>query len=288
METTVGGIARAGRSRQTITWSLIGIMLILRIGILGVVGIFTSADWLVTLYEVGTYFLTALFLWCEIKNLKEFHVDTLALLILIIFKPVQTLILKLWGGSNLALAYPHPAALLMWAIALGLAIACWIRRRDLPRFEWKNLGFFGIGILGGLLVGILTAIPMSFQLQDALSLAQFWNIVKEQGLLMFLYQIGYAGAAEEPLFRGFMWGALRKTGWKDVWIWLLQAGLFMLAHIYYLWRAPISFFVLVPVGALALGLVAWKTRSISSSLAMHGTTNALGVMWGGLVKYFLK
>jgi len=137
-------------------------------------------------------------------------------------------------------------------------------------------------------LGILLAIPMSYQTDYVLSPSQFWDMVKRQGLTMFIYQIGYAGVAEEPLFRGFLWGALRKTGWKDAWIWLLQAGLFTLAHMYYFGRNPISLFIIVPVGALALGLIAWKTRSISSSLAMHGIDNALGLMWGELARYFLR
>ncbi len=107
-------------------------------------------------------------------------------------------------------------------------------------------------------------------------------------MFLYQYQVGYAGAAEEPLFRGFLWGALHKAGWRDVWIWLFQAGLFILAHMYYIGRAPISFFILLPVGLLALGLVAWKTRGISTSLATHGTTNAFGLMMGELVKYLLK
>jgi membrane protease YdiL (CAAX protease family) len=262
-------------------------MLFLRIGILGVIGIFTKADWLITVYEVGTYFLTVIFLWREIKNLKEYHVDTLALVIIIIFKPIQTLISWHWKFDS-ALAFPKPMGLLFWAIAIGLTAACWSRRRDLPKFEWKSLVFFGAGSLGGIILGILLAIPMSYQVDYILSPSQFWDMVRQQGLTMFLYQIGYAGVAEEPLFRGFLWGALRKAGWREVWIWLLQAGLFALAHMYYFGSNPISLFIILPVGALALGLVAWKTRSISSSLALHGIENALGMMWGELARYFLR
>jgi membrane protease YdiL (CAAX protease family) len=285
MDVPVMRIEGAEKSHAVVTWSLIGAMLFLRIGILGIMGIFTSADWLITFYEVATYLFTAIFLWWEIKNLKEFHVDMLALLIIIVFKPIQTLILWIWKIPN-ALAFPHIPALIMWIIAAGLAIACWIRRKDLPKFQWKSLGFFGIGILAGIILGILLAFPMSLQVEQSLSPSQFWEIVRQQGVTLFAYQIGYAGVAEEPLFRGFLWGALRRTGWKEVWIWLFQASLFMLAHIYYINRLPISFFVIVPVGALGLGLAAWKTRSLSSSLAMHGAANALGSLWGALLHYF--
>ncbi len=286
METTVNNQVQAGRSHQSISWLLIYAMLLLRIVILGVIGIFARPDWLSTFYQVGTYFLTALFLWWEIKNLKEYHIDTLALLIIIVFKPVQTLLLWL-RNYNIDLTFPNFAAILIWIIALGLGLACWSRRKDLPRFEWKSLGFFGIGTLAGIFMTVLLAVPMSFQAEFIMPPSVFWDTLKQQGLWSFAYQIAYAGVAEEPLFRAFLWEALRKSGWRDVWIWLFQAGLFALAHIYYLKQAPISFFVIVPVGALIMGWVAWKTRSISTSLAAHGAANSLGMMMGELAKYFL-
>jgi membrane protease YdiL (CAAX protease family) len=88
---------------------------------------------------------------------------------------------------------------------------------------------------------------------------------------------------EEPLFRAFLWGYLYKAGWKPVWIWLLQAGLFMLGHIYYITTYPISFWLIVPTGALVLGALVWRSKTISSSLAAHATMNALGYTLGYIV-----
>ncbi len=90
------------------------------------------------------------------------------------------------------------------------------------------------------------------------------------------YQTGYAAVSEEPLFRGFLWGYLRKGGWSDGWICLFQAGLFMLGHIYYLNSLPISFWIIVPTGGLVLGWLAWRSRSIATSISAHATLNALG------------
>jgi membrane protease YdiL (CAAX protease family) len=288
METTVGSITRVGKTRQIVSWTLIGILLFIRIGILGVGGLRTQSVWWDALYQISTYFFAAVFLWWEIKNLKEFHVDLLVLLILIVFKPMQTLILLYWRVPNLPLTFPSIPALSIWAIALGLAIACFLRRKDLPRFEWKSLGFFGIGTFTGILLAVLLAVPMSYQISQTLTPGQFWIYLRQDGLVSFIYQIGYAGVSEEPLFRAFLWGALRRLGWRDVWIWLFQAGLFILAHMYYFGKFPISMSVIVPVGALALGLVAWKTRSISISLAFHGATNSLGALFGSLARYLLR
>jgi membrane protease YdiL (CAAX protease family) len=85
-----------------------------------------------------------------------------------------------------------------------------------------------------------------------------------------------AGLAEEPVFRGILWGLLRKRGVKEVWIWLLQGMLFWVAHLYYLGKLPLSFWVIVPPGGLLYGLLAWRSRSIATSMPGHGFYNGVG------------
>jgi membrane protease YdiL (CAAX protease family) len=280
-------ISKNTKTHRTVSWSLIIGLLLIRIPVLGVIGIFSKSEWLVAIYQLVTYLLTAIFLWWECKNLKDFHVDALAIWIIILFKPIETLILKGWG-FNTPLTFPKISGLLIWLISIGLTIALWFRRKDLPKFQWKSLGWFGVGILIGIGTNILLAIPGAFQVDFGVSPATFWSLFKSQALMSFIYQIGYAAVSEEPLFRGFLWGALRKAGWKDVWIWIFQAALFMLSHIYYLGKYPISFFIVVPVAALILGLVAWKSRTISASMATHGAVNALGLLMDRLAAYYIK
>ncbi|CAG0930278.1 hypothetical protein TFLX_01635 [Thermoflexales bacterium] len=101
----------------------------------------------------------------------------------------------------------------------------------------------------------------------------------------FIYQLGYAAVSEEPLFRGFLWGYLRKLKCPEKWIWLFQTGLFMLGHIYYVTNAPVSFWIIVPVGGLVTGWLAWRSRSIATSMAAHGALNALGRTVGYIFAY---
>jgi membrane protease YdiL (CAAX protease family) len=98
-----------------------------------------------------------------------------------------------------------------------------------------------------------------------------------------VYQLGYAAAYEEPIFRGLLWGYLRLKGWKDAWILLLQAGLFWLGHSYYIGKAPFSFWVLLPAAGLLFGLLAWRSRSIATSMAAHGVINGTGMLLGNLL-----
>ncbi len=103
----------------------------------------------------------------------------------------------------------------------------------------------------------------------------YWiGILKPIGA-MFLYHLGASAVMEEPLFRGFLWGILRKAGWKDFWTWVFQAVLFDFSHIYY-WKVfPISILSVFLAG-LFFGLLAWRSKSISTSIVAHSIINALG------------
>jgi membrane protease YdiL (CAAX protease family) len=101
-----------------------------------------------------------------------------------------------------------------------------------------------------------------------------WQLIVTLPIL----QIANAAVFEEPFFRGFLWGGLRRAGWKNAWILLFQTALFMLGHLYYYGTAPLSFWIIVPLGGLIFGLLAWRSRSIGTSMAAHGFLNAVGQM----------
>lgn len=246
--------------------------------------------WIPPAYEVSTYFLVAVFLVLLRNSLEEYHITNLAIWMVIIFKPVETLILTGLNtfdlGVNLPLALPNLPGILIWVIALGLFAVFRkqiLRRGSVPRIEWQWLL---VGGLVGLGVALITAVPMSFQvgpLNPDARLSVFSTLL--QGVAAIPYQIGFAAINEEPVFRGFLWGYLRKIGWRELWIWLFQGLLFVLAHLYYLNSAPISFWFIVPLIALVTGWLAWRSRSIATSMSAHGVINGLGYTLGYIVAF---
>lgn len=94
-------------------------------------------------------------------------------------------------------------------------------------------------------------------------------------ILLFITQLSNAALSEEPLFRGFIWGYLRKRNWKEYWILLFQAFIFSLGHIYYLPKLPIAFLGTFVAG-LVLGFIVWKSKNISASIVAHGLINSMG------------
>src|SRR6185369_8007737 len=74
------------------------------------------------IYEVGTYLLIAFLIWWEREHLVDFHLDLLALVSILLPRPVQTLILAHWKVET-PLVFPGPPSLMIWAIAIGLGLA---------------------------------------------------------------------------------------------------------------------------------------------------------------------
>lgn len=262
-------------NHQRISWLILVLLLLLRIpfviAIIFLLPIENENG--ATAYEVSTYLLTAFLMWWERERLVDFHIDSVALFLIILFRPIQTLVLNHWH-VNTPLAFPNPYGLMIWAISIGLVIGLWQGGYKPARLTASTLSWLALGIFFGILVSIGENLK-SFQ-------QTFGNIQSAQARMLplltstsfnLLYHLGFAPINEEPLFRGFLWGYLRQRKWKDVWIWLFQAGLFTLAHIYYAGQYPLLFWVLIPSTALLLGALAWRSKSIAPGILTHAMVN---------------
>ncbi len=202
-------------------------------------------------FMIGTYLLTAVLIWWEREHLRDFWIDLAAgitfLLNLFCF-PIGIGLFRAMRRHQARFPAP-PANLWRWAL-LGalLAILCNI-------FTIAGLGIEPPGERGSQPAGFGFLIPA------------------------IILQMTMAAVFEEPLFRGFLWGYLRRARWKDGWIWPFQALLFTLAHVYYLQTEAIGpWFLRIALPALLIGFIAWQAKSIFASMVTHGFFNASGDM----------
>lgn len=267
-----------------IGWILLAVLFILRIPFLTSVAILGNQSWGGPIYQIGTYLFTAVLIYWEKDRLVEFHIDRLALTIIILFKPIETIILQVWKLPNAALAFPKWPSLIIWVISISLIIALWPNRTLLPKFTRKSIYWLLIGLMVGILTTLLLAYPSSLQagLTIPINAKSLISILMKTPINA-AYQLGYAAVSEEPFFRGFLWGFLAQARWRGRWIWLFQAFLFVVGHLYYLPKNPISFWIIVPVGSLVLGGLVWRSKTISSSMAAHAMMNALANVSGVIV-----
>ncbi|MGE5072970.1 MAG: lysostaphin resistance A-like protein [Anaerolineae bacterium] len=266
---------QATGSHRTIGWGIVILLLLLRIpySILLTYGGASSTGWGPAIYQLLTYLLTLFLIWWERDDLAAVHMDQAAIALIVIFKPVQTLLMLHWGIRT-PLTFPQPGSLAIWAAAIVLAVAIWRRARmnsaGRPAWPSTNGGWLVTGVLAGCALSAIPALDAFWHVQELVPLAS----VSVGTGLAFFYQVGFAAAAEEPLFRGFLWGYLRRAGWSEGWVWLVQGSLFMLAHLYFINALPLQFWLIVPAAGLIFGLLAWRSRSIAPGMLAHAAYNA--------------
>jgi len=240
--------------------------------------------WWFVVFEIVTYSATALAIWWERDSLPLYHIDFAALVILIPIKMISTIIetLDVYGGfgqywwiDTRLLFEPIALALVMGLIGSRIVR---FRNKQQPYREaiieyscQQNARGLFIGFITGVCVGLFLGVLLNLQ-QSTVK----YPITGIEILTLVMYQLSNAAVAEEPLFRGFLWGHLRKRGMLDSHILIIQAGLFWISHFYYFGVYSISFWIIVPIGGFVTGLVVWKTRSIGASMLTHGLVNAIG------------
>lgn len=214
-------------------------------------------------YQGITYLLIIILIWRERRNLEDFNISGLSLLIILLFRTV----LRFSYDQTI---YSFILDLSFWGIS-GVLVVRLISRKDVKSFvlHSKEIKWIVFGMLLGLGVGFF---QLFFGRADFLGDIQRESLLPLSMVWSFWYQLSNAAINEEPLFRGFLWGYLKRAGWKEIHICLLQASLFWLAHINYYNR--LSFWFTIPFWGLVYGVLVWKSRSISTTMVSHAAYNA--------------
>lgn len=258
---------------QVIFWIAISLLFILRLPFFWIGNAITSSRvWTDPAFEIGTYVLIVFLIWWERENLNNHHMDAFAIFIIILFKPISTIILRVWRPES-PMAFPNPLSLIYFFAALILLIII-LRKKIVLKIE---VGTTLNWMLAGGLIGIL------FYIVFAVIMVQYFKypIIGESNLSMLLspfFQIGDAAVVEEPFFRGFLWGGLRKAKVKNIWILFIQAGLFAVGHLHLLKTAnPIVNLSFVFTGGILMGILVWRLKRLSTSMMFHGFGNGSAI-----------
>jgi membrane protease YdiL (CAAX protease family) len=211
-------------------------------------------------YLCGTYLVTGLLVYQNRNNLAQYNITPVALAAFL-FAPLAAIM----AGND-----SDPTLWVRAALAALLAVFLFAVGRYRPSLASTNVKktFIDAGLalllcfLAPLAIHAIRGFPVV-----AGALASDFDIP-----YVWFYQLSLAAVSEEPLFRGFLWGYFKAKGLKDGPICLIQAGLFWIGHIYYI-GTGINFWVVHPLAALLLGLIVWKTKSVTHSMAVHSSIN---------------
>lgn len=223
------------------------------------------------IYYVGTYWLTLILIWQERDRLRQYHLG-MAAVALVFLGPTLEWCVKL--------AINDPTAFLpvRWLeIVPGLLLAAALLTKGSSgraegRAVWKwAIAALPIGLTMAAVTGLVGRLQETQIGHQVIPLARV--------ALLFTIQLTRAATYEEPLFRGFLWGALRQRCWGDRQIWLLQTGLFWVGHLFYFPKFPVSLWLVVPAGGALTGFLAWRSRSIVPGMIAHAIWNATGIFF---------
>lgn len=200
--------------------------------------------------------------WLEIDHLGEFHLDYGTLLAVIV------------GGFLFHGGFGVPGErffiTLAWIISLGILVALVRNRSKIPKtnMHWLAIGF---------LIACLFLIPTTFL--ESLQAQKWAGSIPSSGNLLIIairnisFQLSFVSPLEEIIFRGFVWGYMRRMGWSENRAFWGQALLFWLSHITKI-GTPITFFITIPIGIVFFSLLTRYSKQLAPSIVMHTIINA--------------
>jgi hypothetical protein len=210
-----------------------------------------------------SFLLIAVFVFVERKNLADFHLDRLSVLILVIFSFIRTrfsVVDATWFYIIIGLS----------GLVIGFVmIKHW---SDLPRTSsyWAKRGLF---------IGIIASIPFTVLLVISGWLTMYPNTTPPVPLPLVIinrviYALSFSGPLEEIWFRGFLWGYLLKIGCSEKRAGFIQAIIFWLVHWDRAWL-PLLFFIGLPLATYIFSALRYHSKQIFPSLLAHTAINAL-------------
>jgi membrane protease YdiL (CAAX protease family) len=237
---------------------LLLVLLFLRIPFLNIIKFiyYVPPVWAVEFFDVGTFVLIGILIWFNKDDLEKFHISKLSLWVFI------------FSGTLLRFTLSW-TTLLFWGVSIF--IFCRLRKGS---FIAKTPGKDYLWAFRGLVLGIGLSIAFSiFSPSNLVASVDskprlFW------GVGIFFYELSRAALPEEMVFRGFLWGYLKKFGFDERKILIIQAGLFWLAHLNY-FEKKYTFWVIVPLMGIVMGLIVWRSRTLSSSILLHAVYNTM-------------
>ncbi len=226
-----------------------------------------QSEWIIFGFEAITYGLICFLIWRERNDLINFNIDRSVLTIVLVGIIFRTSTSRTNVLIILELAFLLVALLIIIVLRKGKLNIPKNRNAD---YRWI-IGSFLIGIL----LSLFFTIPVMVNNNEGCLAAKpdFVSLVATL-ISNILNELSHASIPEEILFRGFLWGYLRKIHWQEKSILLLQALLFWLIHINLL-NHPYSFWMTIPVSTMVLSILVYYSHSVITSIVSHTILNAM-------------
>jgi membrane protease YdiL (CAAX protease family) len=225
-------------------------------------GLPISIDEIQYIYVILLYAFLVVFISQEARNIVKFHLDRTSLVLIILFGVLR---------SRLDIQNEVYFRILLFLLSLVLLVISFKNWQNIPKtsFRWVWIGL----VFCVLLVPISWAESLQPEIYSGLSFPP-----GDLGLVLvrrLLYNLSFVVLLEETVFRGILWGYLRRFGWTENKAFWGQAILFWILHFWQIVN-PITFFITIPLGTLAYSILVRYSKQLLPSIILHTILNTAG------------
>ena len=209
------------------------------------------------IYIVTIYLVIAILIWLERKNLDDFNLDRLALFILVL----SSVIRRRLGVENEGFFLS-----IIGATGLLVFISVILNWSKIPQtnFRWVAIGLF-VACLSVILIIFIASFQQVPLIPNTVPgpYGVFWDMIRRA-----IYDLSFTAPIEEILFRGFIWGYLRKLKWDVNKVFWVQGVLFWFLHIGQI-TFPFAFFLSIPLLTYVTSELTKRSHQVSPSIIAH-------------------
>jgi len=214
-------------------------------------------------YLTLAYLIIAILTWVELENLENFHLENFTLIIFFLTSVFRTRYRVVGEGYFLAIIAISGFFVILTVI---------LNRSKIPqaKLKWAMVGVC-LGCVAGFLFIYIE--PYQYQTQIGESLAS--NGIVVGALRETVNVFSSTAPVEEIIFRGFLWGYLRRIGWGENKVAWVQGILFFLLHIYKITSTPLTFLIIVPILTIISTLLVLRSKQVLPAILSHALINIL-------------
>ncbi len=234
------------------------------------------SGWLQSIFDSSLYILIGMFILARSDSLKDYNIDTPSIFLFILFGTI----FRPNIGPLTSLSTLFKAG--VWGI-IGLIIIRIVQRKiPLASPTSRN----AIWLSTGLISGVFLAIPLAYLIThfggyrvESVDLSRYTSL---NFIVRSIATEAFSSIPQEFMFRGLLLGYL-STLYDDNKAYLIQGLVFWSFHLGLVFTSPLAFWVHIPLNTLIYSLLAWRSRSLTPSIASHTTYNTFYVIFAILM-----
>jgi membrane protease YdiL (CAAX protease family) len=216
-------------------------------------------------YITLVYCAFSILIRLESNYLEEFHIDRFTLASLVLSSIVR---------SRLRIPAEGFFLILIGLAGIFMISTLILKKPTIPKTN-RRWVLVGAGISSGVII-LITLFELFFR--NAWEIAPLFKDNEALTITRHIVaEFSFGAVIEEILFRGFLWGYLKRAGWHENRIFWMQGTLFWFLHLSKIFT-PFTFFIIIPIIAMICSKLTLKSGQLYPAIIAHMIINILSAM----------